>query len=149
MERTFVMVKPDGVNRGLVGRIVSRFEDKGLKIAAVKMLWMDEETASKHYAEHNGKPFYEKLVSFITSGPVVAMVLQGKDAVAVARSMMGATSPSAAGPGTIRGDYGLETGRNIVHGSDSLDSAKREIQLFFDPTELIDYTREEEKWLYE
>ena len=149
MERTFVMVKPDGVQRGLVGRIISRFEDRGLRLVAIRMLHMDAELASRHYSEHVGKPFYEKLVSFITSGPVVAVVLEGKNAVAVARSMMGATNPVDAGPGTIRGDYGMDTGKNIIHGSDSLQSAQREISLFFPPSDIMDYMREDERWVYE
>jgi len=143
------MVKPDGVQRGLVGRIISRFEDRGLRLVAIRMLHMDAELASKHYSEHVGKPFYEKLVSFITSGPVVAVVLEGKNAVAVARSMMGATNPVDAGPGTIRGDYGMDTGKNIIHGSDSLQSAQREISLFFPPSDIMDYMREDERWVYE
>ena len=149
MERTFVMVKPDGVQRGLAGHIISRFEDRGLRIVALRMLCIDGELASQHYAEHVGKPFYEKLVTFITSGPVVAMVLEGKDAVRNARNMMGKTNPLEAGPGTIRGDYGMETGRNIIHGSDSLESAQREIALFFSSSEILEYTKEDEKWLYE
>ena len=149
MERTFVMVKPDGVQRGLVGEIFSRFEKRGLKIVAMKMLHIPPEMASKHYAEHVGKPFYEKLVSYITSGPVVAAVLEGKNAVKIARDMMGKTNPMDAGPGTIRGDYGLEIGRNVIHGSDSLESARREISIFFSPEEIMEYRRIDEDWLYE
>ncbi len=149
MERTFVMVKPDGVQRGLVGEIVARFERRGLKIVAMKMLRIPREMAEKHYGEHVGKPFYEKLVSYITSGPVVAMVVEGKNAVRVVRDMMGKTNPVESPPGTIRGDYGLEIGRNVVHGSDSLASAEREINLFFKPEEMLDYRRIDEEWLYE
>lgn len=148
MGKTFVMVKPDGVQRGLVGRIIQRFEEKGLKLVALKMLWIDRELASIHYAEHKGKAFYEGLIDYITSGPVVAMVLQGKDAVEVARHMMGETDPVSASPGTIRGDFALEISRNVIHGSDSEKSAEREIQLFFREQEIMDYERMDEDWLY-
>lgn len=149
MQRTFVMVKPDGVQRGLVGAVIQRFEERGLKLIGLKMLQIDRELAARHYAEHIGKPFYEGLIDYITSGPVVAMVLQGKGAVEVARSMMGKTDPIQAGPGTIRGDFALEISRNVVHGSDSEKSAEREIRLFFSDSELIDYRRMDEDWLYQ
>lgn len=149
MDRTFVMVKPDGVQRGLVGKIIARFEEKGLKLVALKMMNIDADLASRHYAEHVGKPFFEPLVKYITSGPVVAMVLEGKGAVEVVRSMMGVTDPSKAAPGTIRGDMALDVGRNVVHGSDSAASAQREISLFFKPEELVDYRLDADKWLYE
>lgn len=149
MERTYLMVKPDGVQRGLAGEIIARFERKGFKIAALKMLRISRELAEKHYGEHVGKPFFESLVGFITSGPVVAMVIEGKDAVSAAREMMGATNPLKAAPGTIRGSYGIDIGRNIIHGSDSPESAQREIALFFKKEELLDYNREIDYWIYE
>lgn len=130
-ERTLVLVKPDGVERGLVGEIISRFERLGLRIVAMRMLRVDEELAASHYAEHAGKPFYPELVGFITSGKVVAMVLEGKKAIALVRKVMGPTNPVEAPPGTIRGDYGVEITRNLVHGSDGPESAAREIDLFF------------------
>ncbi len=149
MERTYLMVKPDGVQRGLTGEIISRLEKKGFKIAALKMLRISRELAEKHYGEHLGKPFFESLAGFITSGPVVAMVIEGKDAVHAAREMMGATDPLKAQPGTIRGDLGLDIGRNVIHGSDSKESADREIALFFKEEELWDYDREIDRWIYE
>ncbi len=149
MDKTYVMIKPDGVQRNLVGEIVSRFEKKGLKIVALKMLHISRELAEKHYGEHKGKPFFESLVDFITSGPVVAMVLEGKDAVSTVRDMMGATNPLKAAPGTIRGTFGMDVGRNVVHGSDSPESAAREISLFFAPGEIFDYKKDVDTWLYE
>ena len=149
MERTYLMVKPDGVQRGLAGEIITRFEKKGFKIVALKMLRISRELAEKHYGEHLGKPFFESLVGFITSGPVVAMVVEGKDAVNAAREMMGATDPLKALPVTIRGAYGIDIGRNIIHGSDSKESAAREIALFFKEEELWDYSREIDSWIYE
>lgn len=149
MERTFVMVKPDGVQRGLVGEVIRRLERKGLKIVGLKMIWIQEELAMEHYSEHVEKPFFRSLVDYITSGPVVAMVVEGKDAVKVVRNIVGATNPAEALPGTIRGDFGLDIGRNVVHASDSLKSAEREISLFFDAEELLDYTRADEEWIYE
>ncbi len=149
MDRTFVMVKPDGVQRGLVGEIVARFERRGLKLAAMKMLTVSDELAKKHYAEHSAKPFFPNLVSFVRSGPVVAMVIEGKDAVPIVRSMLGATSPKSSSPGTIRGDFALDMGRNVIHASDSPDSAKREISLYFDNSEITTYKRIDEQWLYE
>ncbi len=149
MERTFVMVKPDGVQRGLVGDIIKRFEQKGLKFVGLKMLQITPELASKHYGEHQGKPFFEGLVKFITSSPVVAMVLEGKDCISLVRGMMGATDPKKAAPGTIRESYGIDIGRNVVHGSDSPESAVREISLFFKDEELIDYELSLDSWIYE
>lgn len=131
LERTLVLVKPDGVERGLVGEVISRFERLGLRIVAMRMLKVDEELASRHYAEHVDKPFYPELVSFITSGEVVAMVLEGEKAITLVRKVMGPTNPVDAPPGTIRGDFGVEITRNIVHGSDGPESAVREIALFF------------------
>ena len=136
MNRTFVMAKPDAVERGLVGEIVARFERRGFVIRGMKLLRVREQQAAEHYVEHVGKPFYPELVSFITSGPVVAMVLEGLGAVAAVRSMMGATNPLDSAPGTIRGDYALDLGRNVVHGSDSPTSAAREIAIFFADSEL-------------
>lgn len=131
VENTYVMVKPDGVARGLVGEVVGRLERKGLKLVNMRMLTISEEMAGRHYAEHTEKPFFGDLVSFITSGPVVAMEWSGESAVAVARTLMGVTDPVEAAPGTIRGDYGLVITENIVHGSDSVESAKRELGIFF------------------
>jgi nucleoside-diphosphate kinase len=138
VSRTFVMVKPDGVRRGLAGTVIARFEQKGLKLVGLKLLAVTPELAAQHYAEHREKPFYPELVRFITSGPVVAMVWEGRDAVTVARTLMGATDPVKAAPGTIRGDFGLAITENIVHGSDSDESAEREIGLYFDASELVD-----------
>ena len=149
MERTFVMVKPDGIQRGIAGQVISRFEAKGLKLVAAKLMTIDKALAAKHYGEHLGKSFYEKLVDFITSGPVLAMVWEGGDAISVVRTVVGKTNPKEAGPGTIRGLYGMTTGRNIIHASDSPASAEREINLFFDKSEIQDYTRIDETWLYE
>ncbi len=149
IERTFALVKPDGVQRGLVGGIVRRFERRGLKLVALKMLTVSRPLAEAYYAEHKGKGFYDGLIRYITSGPAVAMVLEGDDAVAVARQMMGATDPKKAGPGTIRGDFGQQIGRNVIHGSDSAESAKREIALFFTAAELQAYARVDAAWLFE
>jgi len=150
-ERTFVMVKPDGVPRGLVGEVISRLEDRGLKLVGAKLMEIDEDLAGEHYAEHTEEPFFEDLVSFITSGPVMAMVWEGGDATRQVRRMMGATDPADAAPGTIRGDLGLDLGRNVIHGSDHEDPGanEREISLFFDEDELLDYERIDETWLYE
>lgn len=149
LERTYVMVKPDGVQRNLIGEIISRFEKKGLKIVGLKMLHISRELAERHYGEHRGKPFFEPLVDYITSGPVVAMALEGKDAVSTAREMMGATNPLKAAQGTIRGTFGMDIGRNVVHGSDSVESAARELALFFAPGEIIEYKRDIDNWIYE
>ncbi|MGM0372396.1 MAG: nucleoside-diphosphate kinase [Halobacteriota archaeon] len=149
-ERTFVMVKPDGVQRGLIGEIIARFEDRGLKLVGAKLMRIDQALAEEHYAEHTDKPFFEDLTDFITSGPVLAMVWEGQDAIAQVRTMMGATDPAESAPGTIRGDFGLDMGRNVIHGSDTEPgSAEREIELFFDDEELEDYERIDEAWLYE
>ena len=131
VEHTYVMIKPDGVARGLVGEVISRFERKGLTLENIRMLTITEELAGRHYAEHTDKPFFGELVAFITSGPVVAMEWSGEGAVVVARALMGVTNPAEASPGTIRGDFGLEITNNIVHGSDSLASAERELDIFF------------------
>lgn len=137
MERTFAMVKPDGVRRGLVGEIISRFEKRGIKVVALKLMQMTPEMAEEHYAEHKGKPFFPSVVEFITSGPVAAMVLEGENVVSAVRTMMGATDPKDSAPGTIRSDYALTMSENIIHGSDSPDSASREIGLFFSEKEII------------
>ncbi|OEF97300.1 nucleoside-diphosphate kinase [Vulcanibacillus modesticaldus] len=147
MERTFLMVKPDGVQRNLIGEIVSRFEKKGFQLVGAKLMMIDQGLAEKHYQEHKDKPFFNELVDFITSGPVFAMVWEGNNVISVARSMMGKTNPQEAASGTVRGDYGLSVGMNIIHGSDSLESAKREIALFFNETELIDYKKEINRWI--
>ncbi len=148
-DRTFVLLKPDAVQRGLVGEIVRRFERRGLKLIALKMIRVTRSLAETYYAEHKGKPFFEPLMSYITSGPVVAMVLEGDGAVSIVRKMMGKTNSAEAEPGTIRGDLALTIGRNVIHGSDSPESAKREIPLFFKPEELLTYTRLDEAWLHE
>lgn len=149
MERTYLMIKPDGVQRGLCGDIVSRFEKKGLKLIAMKLMVIPKATAENHYGEHKGKKFYDSLISYITSGPVLAMVWEGEGAVAVCRNMMGKTNPQESAPGTIRGDFGMVTGVNIIHGSDSPESAEREIAIFFKPEELVNYDRSADKWIYE
>ena len=149
MERTLVLLKPDAVQRGLVGAVVSRLESRGLKIAAMKMLRMDRETAAVHYGEHVGKPFYDGLVEFITSGPLIAMVLEGENAVQLTRNTMGSTNPTDASPGTIRGDMAVDLGRNLIHGSDSLDTAEKEIEIFFSPEEIVDYPRSVDAWITE
>ena len=149
MERTLIIVKPDAMQRGLAGEVITRLERRGLKIVGLKLMRIDNALANRHYGEHQGKPFFNGLVSFITSSPVVVGVLEGTNAVQAVRSTMGPTNPTAAGPGTIRGDLALELGRNIVHGSDSPESAKREIGLFFKPDELLDYERNVDPWIFE
>jgi len=137
MERSLVIIKPDAIQRGLAGEIISRLENKGLKIVAVKMLCMDKALAQRHYAVHKDKPFFNELVDFITSGPVIAMVLQDDDAVKVIRQTMGETDPAKAIPGTIRGDFGGDISRNLIHGSDSVENARSEIALFFSAEEIV------------
>lgn len=149
MERTFALLKPDAVQRGLAGAILARFERRGLKIVGLKIMRVSRQLAESYYAEHKGKPFYEPLMAYITSGPVVAMVLEGDGAVAGVRKMMGKTNSAEAEPGTIRGDLALTIGRNVIHGSDSPESAKREIGFFFKPEELQEYRRIDEAWLRE
>ena len=149
-ERTFVAIKPDGVERGHIGEVIQRFERRGLRIIGLKLMTLGKTSAEEHYGEHKGKPFYEGLVSYITSGPIVAMVLEGKKAVSVARNVIGATNPADAVPGTIRGDLALEIGRNVVHGSDSPASAEREIKIFFKDDELLkDWKPSVHKWVAE
>jgi nucleoside-diphosphate kinase len=147
VERTLIIVKPEGVQRGLAGQVLARFEAKGLKLVGLKLLQIPRELAERHYAEHQGKPFYEGLVGHITSSPVVVGVLEGPDAISVARTLMGPTNPRTAPPGTIRGDYGLEIGMNIVHGSDSPASAEREIGIFFAGGEVVGYERTVDRWV--
>jgi nucleoside-diphosphate kinase len=148
-ERTLVLLKPDAVQRGLIGPILARFERRGLRIVALKLLQVTPELAARHYAVHQGKPFYPPLVEFITSGPVVAMVIQGKEAIDVVRATMGATNPAQADPGTIRADFGLEIGRNLVHGSDGPQTAAFEIPLFFSDDEILEYERDTDRWISE
>src|SRR5690625_2749258 len=148
MEKTFIMVKPDGVQRGLIGDIVSRFEKKGFQLKGAKLMQISEELAQEHYGEHKDKPFFGELVEFITSGPVFAMVWEGENVIATARKMMGATNPSESDIGTIRGDYVLTVGKNIIHGSDSEESAKREVGLFFNENELVNYKKDADQWIY-
>lgn len=148
-ERTLVLVKPDGVQRGLVGTVVAILEKKGLKIVGLKMLHVTEELAAKHYSAHTEKPFYRGLVNFITSSPLVAVVLEGPRAVEVVRNTMGGTNPTDAAPGTIRGDFGLDIEHNIIHGSDSTESAQTEIGLFFKTEEVLDYSRNIDFWITE
>ena len=149
METTLVFLKPDAVQRGLMGRIIARFEDKGLRIVATKLIHVSQEQAQQHYAEHEGKPFYPTLIEFVTSGPVLAMAIRGDDAVSVCRTLMGTTNGKEAAPGTIRGDFGMSPGYNLIHGSDSPESAKRELAMWFNQDELLDYERTEERWVYE
>jgi len=149
MEQTLVLLKPDTVQRGLAGAVISRLESRGLKIVAMKMLQMDRGMAARHYEAHVDKPFFGGLAEFITSRPLIAMVLQGERAVELTRSTMGATNPVEAAPGTIRGDLAVEIGRNLIHGSDSVETAQVEIGLFFSPSEVLDYTREVEPWVRE
>jgi nucleoside-diphosphate kinase len=149
VEQTLILVKPDGVQRGLVGEIVNRFERRGLKLAGMKFLQMSRELAETHYAVHKERPFYNSLVEYIISGPVVAMVWAGNDAIAAARATMGATNPVQAAPGTIRGDLGMEIGRNLVHGSDSRENASTEVNLFFDTAELVNWSRDSDAWICE
>ncbi len=149
MEKTFAMIKPDAVQRGLVGAIISRYEAKGLRIAAMKIMQVTEDIAKQHYAEHVEKPFFPGLLSYITSGPVVALVLEGKNAVAEVRKLNGATNPLEAACGTIRGDFAQEVGRNVVHGSDSVESAEREIAIYFGNGEVLEYDHLPAKWMFE
>ena len=149
MERTLIIVKPEGVQRGLIGDVISRFERRGLKIIGMKLIQITPELAEQHYGVHKGKPFYPGLVKHITSGPVVVAVVEGPKAISVVRTTMGATNAAEALPGTIRGDYALEIGFNIIHGSDGPETAVQEINLFFKPEELVHYSLETDKWVYE
>lgn len=147
MERTFLMVKPDGVQRGLIGEIVHRFERKGFTLVAAKLMMVPKEKAEEHYAEHHGRPYYDDLMSFITSGPVFAMVWEGDQVIALSRIMMGKTNTLEAQPGTIRGDYAVHTNRNLIHGSDSPENAVREMAIFFEPHELVNYNKTIQTWI--
>jgi nucleoside-diphosphate kinase len=149
MEREFIMIKPDGVHRGLIGETIARVERAGLKIIGLKMLQVSQEQAKKHYEIHEGKAFYEGLIDFITSGPVVALVVEGTDAVRHTRKLVGATDPADATPGSIRGDYALSIGRNVIHAGDSDENALMEYSIYFDASELVSYKRIDEAWLYE
>ena len=149
MERTFIAIKPDGVQRGLVGEIIQRFESKGFKLVGMKQLQVSRALAEEHYGEHKERPFFGGLVDFITSSPVVAMVWEGKEVVASARKMIGATNPLTSEPGTIRGDYGIDIGRNIIHGSDAVETAQREIALWFKEDELSSWEPTIQSWIYE
>lgn len=149
MERTFIMLKPDAVQRGLVGAIIARFEGKGCKLAGMKLMQVSRTLAEQHYDEHRGKPFFEPTVTYIMSSPVVAMVWEGKNVVAIARELMGSTNPATANPGSIRGSYGMDISRNVIHGSDSVASAEREIGLYFNSEELLSYSKAGEAWLSE
>lgn len=149
MERTLILVKPDGVQRGLIGEVVGRFERRGLKLLGMKFIQMSNELAQQHYAVHKERPFYNDLVAYITSGPVVAMAWEGKDAVEAARGTIGATNPAKAAAGTIRGDLGMEIGRNLVHGSDSQENGEKEVSLFFAPQELVQWERVTDSWIRE
>lgn len=149
IQKTYVMLKPDAVGRRLMGKIIFRFEEKGLKIVAMKLRMIPEELAKEHYGEHKDKPFFEGLIEYITSGPVLTMVIEGDEAITVIRKMVGATNPQEADVGTIRGDFGMDTGRNIIHASDAPESAEREINLFFDEDEIIDYSMSDNSWIYE
>lgn len=150
MEQTFIALKPDAVQRGYIGAIIERFERKGFKLVGLKLMQVPQELAERHYQEHREKPFFKGLVDFITSGPIVAMVWEGQNVVESARKMMGSTNPKDALPGTIRGDFAVDLGRNVIHGSDSTESAKREISLFFSLDELLSgWCRSTEQWVYE
>ena len=149
MQRSLVLLKPDAVQRGLAGNLIGRLEGRGLKIIALKLMTISANLAHRHYDAHAGKPFFAGLVDFITSGPVIAMVMAGEDAVPLVRSTMGATDPRDADPGTVRGDLAISIGRNLIHGSDSDEAAKKEIALFFSPDEITDYTRDTDRWITE
>ncbi len=149
MERTLILVKPDAMQRGLAGEVLSRLERRGLRIVGLRLLQVDRAMAERHYAEHVGKGFFEGLVEYITSGPIIAAVFEGSNAVAAARQTMGVTRPTEAAPGTIRGDLGLEVGRNLVHGSDKPESAEREIGIFFEGMALPTWTRDVDRWVFE
>jgi len=149
VERTLILIKPDGVERALIGPIISRFEQRGLKLVGLKMVQVSDDLARRHYAVHEGKPFFEPLITYITSAPVVAMVLEGPDAIQAARNTIGATKPVEATPGSIRGDFGMMVGRNLVHGSDSPENGAAEIALWFDEPELLIYERAIDDWILE
>jgi nucleoside-diphosphate kinase len=149
LERTLVLIKPDGVQRGLIGEIVSRLEHRGLRLVAAKFMHVSKQLAETHYEIHKGKPFYEGLISYITSAPVLAMVWEGPNSVAAVRQTMGATRPTDAAPGTVRHDFALEVGRNLTHASDEPANAEKEVALWFDKEELVDWKRDLDKWIFE
>lgn len=149
MEREFIMLKPDCVQRGLIGEVFSRIERSGLKLLAMKFIQVTDELAKQHYAEHEGKPFYDGLVKYITSAPTVAIVVTGPNAVSITRKVVGATHPKDAAPGTIRGDFGLDIGRNLIHASDSPDNAEKEIAIYFDDSELVNWEPIRQQWVVE
>jgi nucleoside-diphosphate kinase len=149
IERTFIMIKPDGIQRGLIGEIIARFERRGMKIVGMKFVYPSKEMAEKQYEIHRGKSFYEGLIDYITSGPILAIILEGEAIIEQVRKMVGETDPKRASPGTIRGDYAQQIGRNIIHASDSKETAEFEIKLWFDRDEIVDYEKIEEKWLFE
>jgi nucleoside-diphosphate kinase len=149
MEQTLMMLKPEAIQRGLVGELLARFEKRGLRFSAMKLMLISEQLAMQHYDEHRGKPFFAGLVQHITSGPVIATVVEGPEAVAIVRKTLGATKPSDSPPGSIRGDFGLSVGRNLVHASDKPETASREIALFFRPEEIVAYTRDVDRWILE
>jgi nucleoside-diphosphate kinase len=149
MERSLIILKPDAVQRGLMGPIISRLEQRGLRFAGLKLMRVDEALARRHYAVHEGKPFFASLVEYITSGPVVAAAITGNNVIATIRNTVGATNPSQAAPGTIRGDYAVEIGRNLIHASDSPENGEKELALFFAPNELVELERSTDRWIYE
>lgn len=149
MERSLIILKPDAVQRGLVSTILGRLEQRGLRLIGLKLMQVDESLARKHYAEHEGKPFFNSLIEYITSGPVVVAVVRGKNVIETVRTMVGATNPVKAAPGTIRGDFGLEIGRNLIHASDSPESGEREAGIFFASNELVAMERSVDRWIYE
>lgn len=149
MERTLVLVKPDGVQRGLIGEVTSRLERRGLRLVAAKFMAVSQELAETHYAIHKGKPFYDGLIRYITSAPVMAMVWEGPNAVAAVRQTMGATRPTEAAPGSVRHDFALEVGRNLTHASDSIENSEQEVALWFEPGELVPWERSNDKWIFE
>jgi nucleoside-diphosphate kinase len=149
MEQTLVLIKPDGVQRGLIGEVINRLERRGLRLVAAKFIQVSQELAETHYAIHKGKPFYDGLIKYITSAPVMAMAWDGPNAVAAIRQTMGATRPTEAAPGTIRHDFALEVGRNLTHASDSVENGEKEVALWFRPTELLDWKRDTDRWIFE
>jgi nucleoside-diphosphate kinase len=149
MERSLIILKPDAIQRGLIGPILTRLEQRGLKLAGLKLMRIDEALARRHYAVHEGKPFFNGLVEYITSGPVVVAVVTGKNVIGMVRSTVGATNPAQAAPGTIRGDFAVEIGRNLIHASDSPENGEKEVALFFQPSELVDLERSNDRWIYE
>ena len=149
LERTLVLVKPDGVQRGLIGEVISRLERRGLRLVAAKFLAVSQELAETHYAIHKGKPFYDGLIRYITSSPVMAMVWEGPNAIAAVRQTMGSTRPTEAAPGSLRHDFALEVGRNLTHASDSVENGRQEVALWFKPDELVSWSRDTDRWIFE